>query len=374
MRWLNDREDRMLQKSLNLMEKAHKVTLSRLQHEVQGLQDTLRGQATVRNPQLSKKMHAPEKENSGAKRTTTSIHTVDVRRLRSEDLSPASKFGDEIPNSTVEEFEDVENILFEDDSNPSQNILKSLEVNSSHKHAAWTTKVSSDLKRPITKQLSSSSEHLSSSPSSLSGSRRKISVTDPPPTGKLSVSPGLRKTPSLNSLQLNTNPTSNRSKELSGETPIQASTNPSISVTLNSSSQPVRKVSPKPMRKHQGSPLFVRRKLSPGNSTGKLTSPRLVRKISCPPQIEHLPIVHKDTRASQPSRDNNGPTALSVDNIPTELPKLRISRGIELGVSFNGNVSPVDPNEDVMDCTLHERVNIFLRSLEKNDETQENER
>ena len=113
VRWLNDREDRMLQKSLNLMEKAHKVTLSRLQHEVQGLQDTLRGQATVRNPQLSKKMHAPEKENSGAKRTTTSIHTFDLRRLRSEDLSPASKFGDEIPNSTVEEFEDVENILFE---------------------------------------------------------------------------------------------------------------------------------------------------------------------------------------------------------------------------------------------------------------------
>ena len=75
--------------------------------------------------------------------------------------------------------------------------------------------------------------------------------------------------------------------------------------------------------------------------------------------------MHKETRASQPSRDNNG---------PTELPKLRISRGIELGVSFNGNVSPVDPNEDVMDCTLHERVNIFLRSLEKNDETQENER
>lgn len=57
-----------------------------------------------------------------------------------------------------------------------------------------------------------------------------------------------------------------------------------------------------------------------------------------------------------------------VDNILIEFFKLRILCGIELGVFFNGNVSLVDFNEDVMDCIFYERVNIFFRSLEKNDE------
>lgn len=58
-------------------------------------------------------MYVFEKENSGVKWIIILIYMVDVRRLRSEDLFLVSKFGDEILNLMVEEFEDVENIFFE---------------------------------------------------------------------------------------------------------------------------------------------------------------------------------------------------------------------------------------------------------------------
>lgn len=54
VRWLNDREDRILQTSLNSLEKARQKTLNRLQNEVNGLHYTLREQATVRSPPITK--------------------------------------------------------------------------------------------------------------------------------------------------------------------------------------------------------------------------------------------------------------------------------------------------------------------------------
>lgn len=78
VRWLNDREDRILEKSLNSLERARQKTLSRLQHEVKGLHHTLREQVTIRSPQLLKKSHFPDNENySGeTKRPATTIHSV----------------------------------------------------------------------------------------------------------------------------------------------------------------------------------------------------------------------------------------------------------------------------------------------------------
>lgn len=58
-------------------------------------------------------MYVFEKENSGVKWIIILIYMFDLRRLRSEDLFLVSKFGDEILNLMVEEFEDVENIFFE---------------------------------------------------------------------------------------------------------------------------------------------------------------------------------------------------------------------------------------------------------------------
>lgn len=78
VRWLNDREDRILEKSLNSLERARQKTLSRLQHEVKGLHHTLREQVTIRSPQLLKKSHFPDNEhyNGETKRPAATIHSV----------------------------------------------------------------------------------------------------------------------------------------------------------------------------------------------------------------------------------------------------------------------------------------------------------
>lgn len=223
------------------------------------------------------------------------------------------------------------------------------------KQAAWTRKEPSTLKRPISKQLSSSMEHLSTSSSSLSVPCRKISITEPLPTGELSVSPGLRKTLSVSSLQLSAN---------------------NISGTLNSASPPpLRKVSQGcTRRQQQASPLFIRRTLSASNQSRKATSPNLTRKIYTTSQVQHLPRVQQEeTRPSQPSRDHSGSASLPVVDMPTELPKLDMPHGLDPGLSFDGNVSPIDTRVEVVDCTLQEKVNNFLRSLEKSEQTEENE-
>jgi len=278
--------------------------------------------------------------------------TFDLRR---EHSSSVSKSDDEIPGSVVEEVEDVENILFEDTKNINQKIQKGLVSNGFPKQTAWTRKQPSTLKRPISKQLSSSAEHLSTSPSSLSVPCRKISVTDPLPTGELSLSPGLRKKISVSCLQLNTD---------------------NISGTLNYASPPLlRKVSQESTRQQQqASPLFIRRTLSASNPPRKTTSPNSKRKIFTTSQVQHLPKVQQEQkRPSQSSRDHSGSASLPVVDMPKELPKLEIPRGLDPGLSFDGNVSPIDPGVDDVDCTLQEKVNNFLRSLQKGEQTEENE-
>lgn len=112
VRWLNEREDRLLETSLKSMEKVHKIALSRLGHEVKDLQSILREQGTVRSTQRQKAAHVTEHENSGRRRRATTMQAVTLD-LRKEHLSSVSKSDDETPGSVVEEVEDVENILFE---------------------------------------------------------------------------------------------------------------------------------------------------------------------------------------------------------------------------------------------------------------------
>lgn len=75
VRWLNDREDRILQTSLNSLERARQKTLNRLQHEVKGLHHTLREQVTIRSPTLSRKSHFPDKAGNIETKTSTA-HSV----------------------------------------------------------------------------------------------------------------------------------------------------------------------------------------------------------------------------------------------------------------------------------------------------------
>ena len=241
--------------------------------------------------------------------------------------------------------------FFSDTKNINQKLQKGLVSNGFPKQTAWTRKPST-LKRPISKQLSSSVEHLSSS---LSVPCRKISVTDPLPTGELSLSPGLRKKISVSCLQLNTD---------------------NKSGTLNYASPPLlRKVSQESTRQQQqASPLFIRRTLSASNPPRKTTSPNSNRKIFTTSQVQHLPKVQQEQkRPSQSSRDHSGSTSIPVVAMPNELPKLEIPRGLDPGLSFDGNVSPIDPGVDDVDCTLQEKVNNFLRSLQKGEQTEENE-
>lgn len=104
VRWLNDREERLLQTSLTSLEKAHKKTLNRLQNEVKGLHHTLREQVTVRSPQLTKEAHLPDKDDTETKRPSTTINTVTFN-LQGEILAQSrTEEGTRI--SATEEFEE----------------------------------------------------------------------------------------------------------------------------------------------------------------------------------------------------------------------------------------------------------------------------
>lgn len=94
VRWLNDREDRILQTSLNSLEKARQRTLNRLQHEVNGLHHTLRQQVTIRSPTLSKKSHLPDNaDNIETKTSATTVRSVTFK-VPSLDEIVASKLED----------------------------------------------------------------------------------------------------------------------------------------------------------------------------------------------------------------------------------------------------------------------------------------
>ena len=110
VRWLNDREDKLLQTSLNSLEKAHQKTLSRLQNEVKGLHHTLREQVTVRSPQLLKESHVTDKEDSETKRPTTAIPTATFN-LKGENFSQSRN--DEGIQSSAAEDSELEHISLE---------------------------------------------------------------------------------------------------------------------------------------------------------------------------------------------------------------------------------------------------------------------
>lgn len=109
VRWLNDREDRILQTSLNSLERARQKTLNRLQHEVKGLHHTLKEQVTIRSPSISKKSYFPDKaDNIETKRSATTVHSVTFKVPLHDEIS-ASKLEDgarslaeDIEESTLE--------------------------------------------------------------------------------------------------------------------------------------------------------------------------------------------------------------------------------------------------------------------------------
>lgn len=76
----------------------------------------------------------------------------------------------------------------------------------------------------------------------------------------------------------------------------------------------------------------------------------------------------------QLSRDNNGSTSRASATMATDLPKLGVSHGLEQAPHVDdvkcpmGSISPLGLHVDGMDCTLQEKVNNFLRSLERSDD------
>ena len=75
VRWLNEREDKLLQSSLISLEKAHQRSIIRIQQEVKGLHHTLKDHVKIRrvNQELTNKLNVAENEEH-AKRSTT-LHT-----------------------------------------------------------------------------------------------------------------------------------------------------------------------------------------------------------------------------------------------------------------------------------------------------------
>lgn len=208
--------------------------------------------------------------------------------------------------------------------------------------------------------------------------RRKISVTDPLSTKELS--PRLRKTYSQSSLQVGSNSTLNRAKARSTEMLNIPSAYPGGNALNDPFMPPLRKISGEPINR-VASPLFARRKMSHYHPSSLSSPPKPIRKISCPSTMQHFvrSVHQEEVIPLQLSRDNTGSTSRVAVTMTTDLPKLGVSHGIEQAPHFDddkcpkGNVSPLGLHVDGMDCTLQEKVNNFLRSLERSDDTQEPE-
>ena len=112
VRWLNDREERLLQSSLHSMEKAHKRALSRLQTEVKDLHHTLREQATIRSPLLTKEAYLLDKDVLEWKRPATAVNT---KTFKLHDESLAQNKTEEATRSPAGEVKDspLEHITLE---------------------------------------------------------------------------------------------------------------------------------------------------------------------------------------------------------------------------------------------------------------------
>ena len=174
------------------------------------------------------------------------------------------------------------------------------------------------------------------------------------------LSPRLRKTYSQSSLQVNSHTSLNLAKARSIEMLNIVLENPVGNV-------PSRKLSSESINLAV-SPLFYRRKLSQHHPQSlSSSSPRPIRKISCPSKMQHQLRVHQEEVIPlQLSRDNTGSTSRALATMGNDLPKLSVSHGVEKGPQFDeGCLSEL--HVEGMDCTLQEKVNNFLRSLEKTD-------
>ena len=107
VRWLNEREDRILQTSLNSLERARQKTLYRLQHEVKGLHHTLREQVAIRSPQLSKNSHFPDnaRDNNTETKRSATLHTG-VSLVPLHDENSGVQLVDAAGTSLFEDLED----------------------------------------------------------------------------------------------------------------------------------------------------------------------------------------------------------------------------------------------------------------------------
>ena len=181
------------------------------------------------------------------------------------------------------------------------------------------------------------------------------------------LSPRLRKTYSQSFLQVDSHASLNLAKAKSTEMINIVPGNPGGNV-------PLRKLSSESPNL-VASPLFYRRKLSQHHPQSLSSSPpRPVRKISCPPKMQHQLNVHQEEVIPlQLSRDNTGSTLRPLATMGTDLPKLSVSHGVEKGpqIDEDKSISPLGRHVEGMDCTLQEKVNNFLRSLEKTDVTYE---
>ncbi|KAL9971425.1 hypothetical protein ACROYT_G023945 [Oculina patagonica] len=325
---------------------------------------------------MSKKSHLPDNaDNVETKRSATAVHSVTFKVPLHDDIS-ASKLEDGA-RYLVEDLEEstLEHIALDDSSGHNEKPLeRGLGKTNNQDESAWARKISSGhksaLKRPLSKQLSNSSDLSSSSTTTFSVPRRKISVTDPPSMKELS--PRLRKTYSHSSLQVNAS--LNRGKARSTEMINIAPTHSSGNVLNDPFAPSLRKISSESIHR-VASPLFYRRKLSHHHPPSLSTPPRPIRKISCPSKMQ-LRVNQEEVIPLQLSRDTSGSTSRAPATMATDLPKVGVSNEQAPHMDdgkLMGSVSPLGLHVDGMDCTLQEKVNNFLRSLERSDDDQEPE-
>jgi len=86
--------------------------------------------------------------------------------------------------------------------------------------------------------------------------------------------------------------------------------------------------------------------------------------------MQHQLNVHQEEVIPlQLSRDNSGSASRVHATKATDLPKLTVSHGVEKGHQIDEDkcIMPLGLHVEGTDCTLQEKVNNFLRSLEKTD-------
>lgn len=379
VRCLNEREDRILQISLNSLEKARQKTLDRLQSEVKGLHSTLREQVTIRSQPIMLLTDTDDSETyTKISSTVTFDENCGILGTKPDNQAKSLEDLDDLEDSTLEHIT-LEDSGFYDRQKEEKGSVKT----NNETENAWTRKLSSSTssktatKRQLSKQLSNSSDHCSSPAATLLVHRRKISVTDPLFTKEVRQG-GLRKTLSQSSLQVCSD-NLNRAKARSTEMINLATTYPN-GHALNEPFMPSLRKTPNEAVNRVASPIFVRRKISHYHPSSLSSPLRPTRKVSCPPKLQQFArsVHQEEVIPLQLSREKNGRTSGLSVSMTTDLPKLSISHEVDQVTQIGddkcprGSVSPLGIHVvDGMDCTLQEKINNFLRSLERSDDTQE---